>query len=115
MSYSMVISKTGSPDVLSMVQRKVPKPAAGEVLVRNQASAVNFIDAIIRRNEMPDGMMPDLPHVPGVEGAGIVEALGDGVTDLEVGDRVAWMGIIGSGGYGAHSIVRAALCNQDRL
>ena len=56
---------------------------------------------------MPEGMMPSLPHVPGVEGAGVIEALGDGVEGFTVGDRVAWMGPIGAGGYGTHSVIGA--------
>lgn len=49
--------------------------------------------------------MPELPHVPGVEGAGVVEAIGDGAEGFTVGDRVAWMGPIGAGGYGEHTVV----------
>ncbi len=108
MSYAIEITQTGGPNVLNKVDRSVPKPAAGEILIRNHAGAVNFIDTIIRRGEMPEGMMPDLPHVPGVEGAGVIEALGDGVEGFNVGDRVAWMGPIGAGGYGTHSVIGAA-------
>ena len=68
---------------------------------------MNFVDTIIRRGEMPEGLMPALPHVPGVEGVGVIEALGQGVQDFVVGDRVAWMGPIGAGGYGSHSVIRA--------
>ena len=107
MSYAIVIPETGSPNVLSKQDQNTPIPRAGEVLIRNHAGAVNFIDTIIRRGEMPEGMMPELPHVPGVEGAGVVEALGEGVEGLKVGDRVAWMGPIGAGGYGTHSVIGA--------
>ena len=107
MSYAIVIPETGSPNVLSKQDQITPIPRAGEVLIRNHAGAVNFIDTIIRRGEMPEGMMPELPHVPGVEGAGVVEALGEGVEGLKVGDRVAWMGPIGAGGYGTHSVIGA--------
>ncbi|NKW90909.1 zinc-binding dehydrogenase [Rhodobacteraceae bacterium R_SAG9] len=107
MSYAIEISETGHPDVLTKGDRFVPTPAAGEILIRNHSGAVNFIDTIIRRGEMPEGMMPSLPHVPGVEGAGVIEALGDGVEGFTVGDRVAWMGPIGAGGYGTHSVIGA--------
>lgn len=107
MSYAIEISETGRPDVLTKVDRFVPTPAAGEILIRNHSGAVNFIDTIIRRGEIPEGMMPSLPHVPGVEGAGVIEALGDGVEGFTVGDRVAWMGPIGAGGYGTHSVIGA--------
>ena len=105
MPYSIEISHTGGPEVLVRQNRSVPVPDTGEVLIRNKATAVNFIDTIIRRGEMPEGMMPSLPHVPGVEGAGVVEALGNGVTGFSIGDRVAWMGPIGAGGYGTHSVI----------
>ncbi|MEM8972773.1 MAG: zinc-binding dehydrogenase [Pseudomonadota bacterium] len=107
MPYAFEITKTGGPEVLAKVSRDTPQPDTGEVMIRNHAGAVNFIDTIIRRGEMPEGMMPDLPHVPGVEGAGIVEAVGGGVDGFSVGDRVAWMGPIGAGGYGTHSVIGA--------
>lgn len=107
MSFAINITQTGGPEVLRRSDISVPKPAEGEVLVRNRAAAVNFIDTIIRRGEMPAGMMPDLPHIPGVEGAGVVEAVGAGVSSIRAGDRVAWMGPIGAGGYAAHSRVAA--------
>ncbi|PSL22120.1 quinone oxidoreductase family protein [Shimia abyssi] len=105
MSYAVEITQSGDPEVLKKVTRAIDQPGAGEVLIRNHAGAVNFIDTIIRRGEMPEGMMPELPHVPGVEGAGTVVALGDAVRGLAIGDRVAWMGPIGAGGYGTHSII----------
>lgn len=107
MPHATVISETGAPDVLQMQERPAAAPGKGEVLIRNHATAVNFIDTIIRRGDMPEGMMPDLPHVPGVEGAGVIEALGAGVEGLSVGDRVAWMGPVGAGGYGSHVVIAA--------
>ncbi len=107
MPFAIEITQTGKPDVLRETNRATPTPNAGEILIRNKAAAVNFIDTIIRRGEMPEGMMPELPHVPGVEGAGVVVALGEGVEGFSVGDRVAWMGPIGAGGYGTHSLIGA--------
>lgn len=104
---AILIPETGAPDVLQMQDIPMPEPAAGEVLIRNHAGAVNFIDTIIRRGEMPEGMMPSLPHVPGVEGAGVVQRVGAGVEGIAIGDRVAWMGPIGAGGYGSHSVIAA--------
>lgn len=105
MAYSITIPQTGGPEVLVREEKVAPIPGAGEVLVRNHATALNFIDTIIRRGEMPESMMPELPHVPGVEGAGIVEAVGEGAEGFAVGDRVAWMGPIGASGYGTYSII----------
>ncbi len=107
MPYVIEITQTGGPEVLRSVGQAVAQPGAREILIRNFAGAVNFIDTIIRRGEMPEGMMPDLPHVPGVEGAGIVEATGKDAVGFAVGDRVAWMGPIGAGGYGTHSVISA--------
>ncbi|MEM9626165.1 MAG: zinc-binding dehydrogenase [Pseudomonadota bacterium] len=105
MPYAMMIPHTGGPEVLERQTKAVSEPGTADVLVRNHATAVNFIDTIIRRGEMPDGMMPELPHIPGVEGAGVVEAVGAEVTTLKPGDRVAWMGPIGASGYGSHAVI----------
>ncbi|UWQ90856.1 zinc-binding dehydrogenase [Rhodobacteraceae bacterium M382] len=107
MSYTVEITQTGGPEFLERKNRTVPAPGSGQILIRNHAAAVNFIDTIIRRGEMPEGMMPELPYVPGVEGAGVIEVLGEGVEGFAIGDRVAWMGPIGAGGYGTHSVISA--------
>ncbi|MES0826595.1 quinone oxidoreductase family protein [Ruegeria sp. SCP11] len=112
MPYAVEITQTGAPEVLRQAERRNPQPDAGEILIRNHAGAVNFIDTIIRRGEMPEGMMPELPQVPGVEGAGVVEAIGAGVEGFTIGDRVAWMGPIGAGGYGSHSVIGAPYVTQ---
>ncbi len=107
MPFAIEITQTGKPEVLRETDRATPGPGSQEVLIRNHAAAVNFIDTIIRRGEMPEGMMPDLPHVPGVEGAGVIEALGEGVEGFSVGDHVAWMGPIGAGAYATQSVIAA--------
>ncbi len=107
-SYRIEIQESGQPEVMKLVNSaSCPQPRAGELLIRNHAAAVNFIDTMIRRGEMPEGMMPELPFTPGVEGAGVVEALGEGVQDFKIGDRVAWLGNLGAGGYGSHSVLPA--------
>jgi len=108
MPFSISISRTGNPEVLESTERPALSPGVGEVLIHNHAAAVNFIDTIIRRGDMPPGMMPQLPHVPGVEGAGIVMALGEGVKNIMIGDHVAWMGPIGAGGYGTQTVIPSA-------
>ncbi len=82
----------GGPDVLSLDEMPTPSPGPGEVLVRVAAAGVNFIDTYRRSGVYA---MP-FPHVVGSEGAGTVEALGDGVSELAVGDRVAWSAAPGS-------------------
>lgn len=86
------ISRTGGPEVLELVELAEPKPAAGQVLVRVSAAGVNFIDTYLREGRYP----APLPFVPGQEGAGVVAALGEGVTGFRAGDRVAWANTRGS-------------------
>ena len=107
MAYAVQIPETGTPEVLQRIETDIPDVPAGMVRIRNHATAVNFIDTILRRGEMPDGMMPSLPHTPGVEGAGVIDAVGDGVLGLEPGDGVAGRGPLGAGGYGSHSVISA--------
>jgi len=80
------VSRFGGPEVLEVVDLPTPEPCPGEVLVRHTAIGLNFIDTYHR-----SGLYPQpLPFIPGSEGAGVVEAVGEGVQDLEVGDRVAY-------------------------
>jgi NADPH2:quinone reductase len=92
MSYAIRIHETGGPDVLKYEKITVPAPGPGEILIRHTAIGLNFIDVYHRSGLYP---LP-LPFTPGTEGAGIVEALGKGVTTLKKGDRVAYAGGIGS-------------------
>lgn len=78
--------RAGGPEVLELVDLPDPTPGPGEVLVKSAVAGINFIDTYRRGGMYP---MP-FPHIPGSEGAGVVTAVGDGVTDLAVGDRVAW-------------------------
>lgn len=86
------VSGHGGPEVLNLVELPDPEPRPGEVLVAVKAAGVNFIDTYLRQ-----GMYPSSPpYVPGVEGAGDIVAVGDGVETLTVGDRVAWCDASGS-------------------
>lgn len=86
------ISETGGPEVLNPVDLPDPEPAPGEVVVEVGAAGVNYIDTYHRAGVYT---MP-LPLVPGLEGAGRVVAVGEGVADVAVGDRVAWSDTLGS-------------------
>src|SRR5436190_224651 len=83
---AIAIEHTGGPDVLHEVEVEVGEPGAGEVRVRHHACGVNFIDTYHRSGLYP---LP-LPAILGVEAAGVVEAVGAGVTHLAAGDRVAY-------------------------
>ncbi len=82
------ITRTGGPDVMEYVDVEVGEPGPGEARVRHGAIGLNFIDVYFRTGLYPH----PLPVVPGMEGAGVVEAVGEGVTLVKVGDRVAYAG-----------------------
>ncbi len=84
--------KQGGPEVLQLDDLQVGDPAQGQVRIRHTSIGVNFVDTYQR-----SGLYPmQLPQVAGNEGAGVVEAVGPGVTDLKAGDRVAYTGLPGS-------------------
>ena len=105
MSKAIVIHATGGPEVLCYEDVAVGAPGPGEVRIQQTAVGVNFIDIYYRTGLYS---LPGLPAVLGQEGAGIVVAVGDGVDDLKVGDRVAYAGC--PGGYAQERLVPA-----DRL
>jgi NADPH2:quinone reductase len=90
MSKAIRIYKTGGPDVMRWEDVDPGKPEPGEALVRHEAVGLNFIDVYHRTGLYP---LPALPATPGMEGAGVVEEIGKGVTEVAVGDRVAYAGI----------------------
>lgn len=85
-SKTVQITRYGGAEVLELVERAVGQPAAGEILLRHHAIGLNFIDVYQRSGLYA---LP-LPLALGMEGAGVVEAVGDGVTHLQKGDRVAY-------------------------
>ena len=89
------IDRLGGPEVLTPADVPTPSPQAGEALVRQSAAGVNFIDVYLRTGLYKR----DLPFVVGTEGAGVVEAVGEGVTELKAGDRVAYAQTPNLGGY----------------
>lgn len=81
------MSKQGGPEVLDYKDIEIAKPGKGQALVRIKAAGINFIDIYQRNGTYP----VKLPYVPGLEGSGIVEAVGEGVTAVKVSDRVAYV------------------------
>jgi NADPH2:quinone reductase len=93
-------------EALQWKELPTPQPRAGEVLVKIEAASLNFPDLLIVQNKYQ--MKPPLPFVPGSEYAGVVAAVGEGVTQLRVGQSVACLS--GTGGFGTHTIAPAKLC-----
>jgi NADPH2:quinone reductase len=89
MPHAIVIHRTGGPEVLQWEPHDPGAPKPGEALIRHEAVGLNFIDVYHRTGLYP---LPELPAVPGMEGAGVVEAVGEGVTGIKPGDRVAYAG-----------------------
>lgn len=86
MSFAIQIRQPGGPDVLEMVDVNVGEPGPGQVRIRHHAIGLNFIDVYHRT-----GLYPlQLPASIGMEGSGVIEAVGEGVTHLQVGDRAAY-------------------------
>jgi putative PIG3 family NAD(P)H quinone oxidoreductase len=102
---AVIAREPGGPDVLALVQRPVPTPQAGEVLIRVVAAGVNRPD-LMQRSGAPTP--PGTPDVLGLEAAGIVVALGSGVDEFAVGDRV--MALLNGGGYAEYCVAQAAHC-----
>ena len=93
-------------DALTWKEIPTPEPKAGEVLIQIQAASLNFPDLLIVQNKYQ--MKPELPFVPGSEYAGVIQAVGEGVTHLKVGQSVACLS--GTGGFGTHTLAPAKLC-----
>lgn len=90
--HSIRVHEPGGPDALSWEETVDPEPGTGQLLVSVVAAGLNYIDTYHRRGVYPMGR----PFTPGLEGSGIVEAIGAGVTGFHAGDRVAWTDQIGS-------------------
>lgn len=95
------ITKNGGPDVLTLQEVKIGKPGKGQALIHIEAAGVNYIDVYQRSGIYA---VP-LPYIPGLEASGVVESIGDGVTNVKPGDRVAYVHEPGS--YAEKSLVHA--------
>ncbi len=93
-------------DALNWQELPTPTPGPGQALIHIEAASLNFPDLLIVQNKYQ--MKPPLPFVPGSEYAGVVLALGEGVTHLRIGQSVACLS--GTGGFGTHTLAPAKLC-----
>ncbi len=91
---ALLSTASGGPETLELTDLPDPTPAAGQVLIAVKACAINYPDVLIIEDKYQ--FKPQRPFAPGGEIAGVIEAVGEGVTDWQIGDRV--MGVIGHGG-----------------
>jgi NADPH:quinone reductase len=104
---SLRLHALGEPvDVLRIEERDIPEPRPGEVVVKVEASALNFPDVLLCRGQYQE--KPPLPFTPGVEMAGVVTAIGDGVTNVKPGDRVLGSPTYAYGGLTEYTIALAS-------
>lgn len=101
------IHEFGEPEVMKLEEVDAPKPGTGQVLVKVHAAGVNPVDCYIRSGLYP--LKPELPFTPGMDGAGIVESVGNGVKRMKLGDRVYVAGTV-SGSYAEET-----LCEESRV
>ena len=101
------VSEYGGPAVLKLEEVPTPQPGPNQVLVRNHAVGVNPVDTYLRTNT--DNRGPKLPYTPGSDAAGVVEAVGPGVTGVKAGDRV-YVGGTSTGAY-----AELSLCEQTQV
>jgi NADPH2:quinone reductase len=97
------VHKTGGPEVLTLDDIEIPAPGQGQIKIRQHAIGVNFIDTYFRIGLYPSPV--GMPFVAGNEGAGQITEVGPGVTDLKVGDRVAY--VVALGGYAGERLLPA--------
>ena len=102
MPHAIRVHEIGGPEVLKWEEVEVGDPGSGEIRIRQEAAGLNFIDIYHRTGLYPQ----PLPFTPGVEGAGVVDAIGPDVTTLKIGDRVAYGGPVG--GYAEVRLIDAA-------
>ncbi len=101
------VSEYGGPAVLKLEEIPTPQPGPNQVLVRNHAVGINPVDTYLRSNT--DNRGPKLPYTPGGDAAGVIEAVGSGVTAVKKGDRV-YVGGTATGAYAEY-----AVCEQGQV
>ena len=104
--HAWLCSDPSGVEALEWKELPTPQPGPGQVRVAIKAASLNFPDLLIVQNRYQ--IKPPLPFVPGAEYAGVVEALGEGVTNLQPGQPVACLA--GTGGFGTHTLAPAELC-----
>jgi NADPH2:quinone reductase len=107
--HAVTISRYGGPEVLTAVELPDPHPQAGQISIDVTHAAVGMIDVIFRRGDRADdARFPPPPFVPGIEVAGLVREVGDGVDQFKVGERVVTLSLMEMGGYATVAVADAA-------
>jgi NADPH:quinone reductase-like Zn-dependent oxidoreductase len=101
---AVVFDTFGEPEVLHLAEVPLPVPGPGQVRIRVEASGVNPVDSAIRSGAMEAIFPTDLPAIPGVDVAGVVDAVGGGVTDVAVGERVVGWADPPAGSYAEYAL-----------
>lgn len=102
MTHAIRVHDYGGPDVLEWEEVEAGDPGPGEVKIKQTAVGLNYIDVYVRTGLYPQ---PSFPFIPGMEGAGVVTAVGEGVRDLKVGRRVGYAGPVGA--YAQERVIAA--------
>jgi NADPH2:quinone reductase len=105
---AIVVREWGPPEVMKLEDVPTPAPGPGQVLVRVKAAGVNPVETYVRAGTYP--RKPSLPYTPGSDAAGVVEAVGAGVTSVRPGDRIYTHGTVGTGAY-----TEATLCDEAQV
>ena len=107
--HAIIVTRFGGPDVLTEVELPAPRPGPGQISINVTHAAVGMIDVIFRRGERAgDDRFPPPPFVPGIEVAGFVREVGDGVGQFGVGERVVTLSLVELGGYATVALADAA-------
>lgn len=101
------VAEFGAPDVMKLADIAIPQPNDGEVLVKVYAAGINPVETYKRAGTYAKHLLPSLPFTPGADGAGMVEAIGNGVSSVAVGDRV-WLSGSVSGTYAEFCVSKAS-------
>ncbi|WP_113699745.1 NADP-dependent oxidoreductase [Nonomuraea lactucae] len=110
---AIVLDRFGGPDVLHEAEAELPEPGPGQVRVRVRAAGVNPLDGKIRSGALQAVFPTPLPAIPGLELAGVVDALGDGVSEVAVGDEV--LGFADTGSYAEYALASTFAVKPDAL
>ncbi|WP_329324646.1 NADP-dependent oxidoreductase [Streptomyces luteogriseus] len=106
MSVAITYEKFGGPDVLQFTDTHPPVPGPGQVRIQVRAASVNPMDVKLRNGDLAKVFPAEFPATPGMDAAGVVDALGEGVDHLDIGDDV--FGPTATGAYAEHAIMRVA-------